>query len=461
LLYAIVDIETTGGYAAANGITEIAIFISDGSRVLREFHSLLNPGYRIPRFIESLTGITNEMVKSEKDFQSIGSELYEILNDKIFVAHNVNFDYSFLKHHLLQCGYYLNCKKLCTVRLSRQIFPGLRGYGLDKICKHAGIEIADRHRAKGDAEATVKLFHVLVENDSNGCLERMLKSTSKEQFLPPNVSAVEIKKIPAQPGVYYFFDKKGKVIYVGKAKNLNRRVNSHFSNNKPNKQKQEFLKKIYHISWQETATELMAFILESVEIKKLWPEQNRSQKRLDPTFGLYSFEDNNGYLRLFIEKKRRNLKALYSFNLLAEGYSLLRKLVNDFSLCPKLCFLQSANITCQSFIEKKCRGGCEQKESAEEYNSRVVQCMRFLESELPTFALVDSGLKMNEQSCILIEKGKFYGMGYLPLEIKVNQIEQLKDRLTPYAENDYIRGMVYQYAERFPAKKVSFSANAN
>lgn len=461
MLYAIVDIETTGGYAAANGITEIAVFISDGSHVIKEFHTLLNPYYRIPRYVESLTGITNEMVETERDFKSIADELYELLCDKIFVAHNVNFDYSFIRHQLQQCGYEINCKKLCTIRLGRKIIPGLKGYGLTKICAHLGVDIEARHRARGDAEATVKLFHLLLERDTNGHVQTMLKQNSKEQFLPPNVTAAEIKKIPSTPGVYYFHDKKGKVIYVGKAKNLGRRVNSHFSNNKANRQKQEFLKKIYHISWKETATELMAFILESIEIKKLWPEQNRSQKRFDQTFGLYSYEDNNGYLRLFIEKKRKNLKPLYSFNLLAEGYSLLRKLVTEFWLCPKLCFLQPANVSCQSLLEKECKGACQQKEPPEEYNGRVLECIQFLESELPTFALVDNGLKINEQSCILIEKGKFYGMGYLPSDISINALGELKERLTPYVGNDYIRGMIYHHAERFPYKKVTINPQAN
>lgn len=458
MLYAIVDIETTGGYAAANGIIEIAVFITDGKKVVNEFHSLVNPYYTIPRFIQSLTGITNEMVESERDFRSISNELYELLHDKVFVAHNVNFDYSFVKHHLQKEGYELNCKKICTIRLGRQIIPGLRGYGLGKICKHLGIEIEDRHRAKGDAAATVQLFHHLLEKDSNGHVQTMLKQGSKEQFLPPNVPADEIKNLPPQPGVYYFHDKKGKVIYVGKAKSLKKRVNSHFSNNKPNRQKQEFLKKIYHVSYQCTATELMAFILESSEIKKLWPEQNRSQKRFDQTYGMYYFEDSNGYLRLCIEKRRKNLKALYTFNLLSEGYSLLRKMVDEFNLCPKLCFLQSANVQCQSLLVKKCKGACEQKETAEEYNKRVLACIHDIETELPTFALIDDGLQQEEQSCILVEKGKFYGMGYLPSDSNFTGVEQLKNYLTPYVENDYIRGIIFKYAARFPYKKVELDS---
>ena len=456
MLYAIVDIETTGGYAAGNGITEIAVFITDGLNVSDKFHTLLNPHYTIPRYVEYLTGITNEMVEFERDFKSIADELYELLYDKVFVAHNVNFDYSFLKHHFQQVGYELNCKKLCTVRLSRKILPGMNGYGLGKITKQLGIEIEGRHRAAGDAAATVKLFHHLLKCDTNGDIQTMLKSNSKEQFLPPNIPSQEIKKLPHHPGVYYFHDKKGKVIYVGKAKNLSKRVNSHFSNNKPNKQKQEFLKKVYHITYIETATELMAFILESIEIKKLWPEQNRSQKRFQHVYGLYSFEDSKGYSRLCIEKKKKNLKALYTFNLLTEGYTLLHKLVSEFNLCPKLCFLQSANIECQSYLENKCKGACEQKEAAEKYNLRVKDCIDYLEKNLPSFALVDEGLEEHGQSCILIEKGKFYGMGYLPADINIYHVDELKNYLVPYVENDYIRGIIFQYAERFPYKKVEF-----
>lgn len=454
MLYAIVDIETTGGYAAANGITEIAVFITDGKNILKQYSTLLNPVYTIPRYVEFLTGITNEMVEFERPFSSIADELYELLADKIFVAHNVNFDYSFVKHHLSQAGLELNCRKLCTVRLGRKILPGLPGYGLGKICKQLDIEIESRHRATGDALATVKLFHHLLTCDTNGHVEAMLKVKSKEQYLPPNISSSKVKKLPTEPGVYYFHDKKGKVIYVGKAKSLSKRVSSHFSNNKPNRQKQEFLKKIYNISYKTTATELMAFILESIEIKKLWPEQNRSQKRFDQSYGLYTFEDMNGYIRLCIEKKKKNIRALYTFNLLTEGHTLLRKLVHQFELCPKLCFLQAENINCQLLEENICKGACERKESVYDYNSRVEACINHLNHELPSFALVDYGLKEEEQSCILIEKGRFFGMGYLPSDINIKTTGDLKSYLTPHAENDYIRGLIFKHVIRYPHKKI-------
>jgi DNA polymerase-3 subunit epsilon len=455
LLYAIVDIETTGGYAAAGGITEIAIRITDGEKIIHRYETLVNPVYTIPRYVESLTGITNAMVEDARHFKMIADELYELLSDKIFVAHNVNFDYSYLKYYFKEAGYDLDCKKLCTIRLGRQILPGYKSYSLGNFCREIGIEIEHRHRAGGDAEATAKLFHHLLQKDTNGHVQNMLKVKSKEQSIPPNLPAKQIRQLPQNPGVYYFHDNKGKVIYVGKAKNLSKRVNSHFANNKPNRQKQEFLRNIHSITYKTTATELMAFILENVEIKKFWPSQNRSLKRFEQAYALYSFEDRNGYLRLAIEKKNKNIKPLYTFNLLGEGHTLLRNLSHQFQLCPKLCFLQHSTIECEGIKDGRCSGSCEHRESPENYNVRVNECILQLNKDLPTFALVDYGLSHEQQSCILMEKGRFYGMGYLPSHINISGIDDLKNYITPYSENDYIRGLVYQHAVKFPHKKIA------
>ncbi len=242
---------------------------------------------------------------------------------------------------------------------------------------------------------------------------------------------------------------------LARLKNLSKRVNSHFANNKPGKQKQEFLRNIYSITYKTCATELMAFILENVEIKKLWPQQNRSLKRFEQAYALYSFEDRNGYMRLAIEKKNKNIKPLYTFNLLVEGHTLLRKLSHQFQLCPKLCFLQQDNIECEGKIDGRCKGSCEQKDSPQEYNRRVDECIKTLHKELPTFALVDYGLHHEEQSCILMEKGRFYGMGYFPSHVSITGVDDLKNYITPYLENDYIRGLVYQHAVKFPHKKIA------
>jgi DNA polymerase-3 subunit epsilon len=245
------------------------------------------------------------------------------------------------------------------------------------------------------------------------------------------------------------------VIYVGKAKNLRNRVRSHFSNNKPNHQKQEFLRTIHSITYQTSGTELMAYLLECIEIKRLWPKYNRSLKRFEQTYGLYVFEDRNGYLRLAIEKRKKNIPPLYTFSLLTEGHNILRKLIKQFGLCPKLCFMQRDEGRCEGINEQYCSGACEQAESALVYNQRLNEAIRSLTENLPSFVLADAGRNGKEQSYILIERGKFYGMGYLDADSIVQNIAELKDRLTPYPENDYMRGLVYQYAARWPQKKIS------
>jgi len=452
-MYAIVDIETTGGYAANNAITEVAIVLHDGNREVRRYETLINPVITIPRYVQALTGITDNMVANAPHFEEIAHTVFEWLQDNIFVAHNVNFDYSFLKHQLKACGFDLDCKKLCTIRLSRKAFPGAPSYGLGNICNHLGIDIPNRHRAGGDADATVMLFERILREDGLTHIRAMLKGNSREQYLPVHLPAQQVESLPQLPGVYYFHDGKGKVIYVGKAKNLRHRVRSHFSNNKPGRQKQEFLRQIHSISHEVTGTELMAFLLECIEIRRLWPAYNRSLKRFEQTYGLYVFEDRNGYLRLALEKKRRQLQPVYTFSLLVEGQNLLWKLMRQWRLCPKLCFVQRGEGSCEGIAQQFCDGACEHKEAPEVYNRRVEEAVTFVISSLPSFTVLDEGRHPEEKSCILVEQGRFYGMGYIPSDSAVYDTSALKEYLTRYPENEYIRGLVYQHVERWPAKK--------
>jgi DNA polymerase III subunit epsilon len=452
-MYAIVDIETTGSYAANNGITELAIVLHDGNKIVDRYETLINPETPIPRYIQALTGIHPGMLTDAPVFSDIAFRVFGLLKEAIFVAHHVNFDYSFVKYQLEQCGFELNTRKLCTVRLSRKVFPGLRGYSLGKLCEDLDIPILNRHRAGGDADATAILFEKILKNDSSGAVARMLHGKSREQYLPPNLPSEQIASLPYTPGVYYFHDQKGKVIYVGKAKNLKNRVCSHFSNNSSGLRKQEFLRNIYSVSWQDCGTELMAFLLECVEIRRFWPAYNSSLKRFEQVYGLYDFEDQSGYRRLTIEKKKQNLPAYYSFNSLAEGWQILNKLVKQFELCPKLCFIQKGNEKCIGLIDKSCKGACDHLESAGDYNERLKIALDSLQEMLPTFMIRDRGRDLTEESCILIENGRFYGMGWLDRNLQIHDLETLKEQLTVYPENDYMRGLVYSFAEKWPGKK--------
>ena len=447
--YAIVDIETTGGYAAANGIIEIAIQVFDGQEVVETFETLVNPGQNIPRYIQAFTGIDNDMVADAPYFEEIAEKVFTLLQSNIFVAHNVNFDHSFIKNHLQAYGYTLNVKKLCTVRLSRQIFPGYPSYSLGNLCHSLGIDLENRHRAGGDAAATVTLFKLLLDNDANGAIASSLQRNSKEQMLPPNVPKAHFEALPALPGIYYFHDQKGKVIYVGKAKNIRQRVNSHFSTNSDSRQRQNFMRHAYAITFQATATELMAAILESTEIKRLWPPFNTSQKKPEDVYGIFVYEDQNGYMRLAIEKKRKNANPIYTFHYKVDGHGVVKKLMKDFNLCPRLCFIQTDNEACTGIVEAYCFGACEKKESPEAYNKRVLEAIASL-TRRPTYLVLDKGLTEKEISCIMVVNGSFFGMGYLPRDFSDTTPDAIKDYIKPYKENSYIRTLLNAHLAKFP-----------
>jgi len=448
-MYAIVDIETTGGHASQFGITEIAVFIHDGNQVVKRFETLINPQHTIPSYITALTGINNAMVASAPVFEEIASDLFEILNGQIFIAHNVNFDYSFIHYHLKVAGYELNVKKLCTVRLGRKVFPGLPSYSLGKLCRILNLPIENRHRAGGDAQATVLLFEHCLANGADKYIGEMLKKKSSEQWLPMNLSKSAIMDLPSRPGVYYFHDEKDTIIYIGKAINIKKRVSSHFTHQDADKKRQQFIRTIFKITYQSCATELEAIVLESAEIKKLWPKHNTSQKKPTQKYALYMYQDGRGYQRLIIDKKKKNIPSLYSFNLLREGWAMLKKIVYQFDLNEKLCFIDKSRFTNQDY---------ENLESASIYNLKIAKMLATLEQQLPTFAVVDNGRNEQEKLCLLIERGCFWGMGYLPSTMQLSSAKEIKNLLVPYQDNDTIRKSIYSFAMQYPHKRVSLQS---
>jgi DNA polymerase-3 subunit epsilon len=453
MLYAVVDIETTGGHASANGITEVAINIHDGNQIVESYTTLINPRQPIPVYITALTGIDDIMLHDAPAFEDVALQIYQLLNDKIFVAHNVNFDYSFLKHHLAAAGYDLQCKKLCTVRLSRKLIPGKSSYSLGKLCTALQIPIQNRHRAAGDADATSILFNLLLDQDQEGVIAEMLKKTSKEQVLPPHLDKASILRLPNQPGVYYFKDSKGKIVYVGKAKDLKKRVTSHFTGNTPNRQRQDFLRTIHHVDHVICGTELMALILEANEIKRLWPENNRAMKRYEHKYDLYVFEDQNGYLRLAIDKHKKNNNPIQSFNSLLEGYNFLNQLVDKYQLCAKLCYLQKIATKCYAHENGQCFGACSGIETVAVYNKKLNAALNDIQKLQPSFALVDEGRKDEEFSCLVVENGKFYGMGYFTDKNYLSDgLAPIKSNLSIYQSNSYILNLILSHAEQHPQK---------
>ena len=299
-MYAIVDIETTGGYAENHRMTEIAIYHHDGMQITDVFQTLINPGRRVPYFITGLTGITTDMVREAPSFSDIAEEIHGWLKDRVFVAHNAHFDYSFLKKEFEDAGIHWSTRKLCTVRLGRKIIPGLDSYSLGRLAESLGIKIPDRHRAAGDAAATAKIFDLLLKRDMEGVIEKALKRNSGETILPPNLSKEEFDRLPAKTGVYYFHDAHGNIIYVGKANNIKKRIAGHFTGDAREWNRSNIRNEIHHISYELTGNELIALILESQEIRKRWPKYNLAQKYRVEEWGIFDYEDQNGYLRLVV-----------------------------------------------------------------------------------------------------------------------------------------------------------------
>ena len=439
--YAVVDIETTGGYASKGAITEIAIIITNGQLVLNRYSTLINPEQEIPYYITRLTGINNAMVASAPTFNEVAATIFNTLNGCIFVAHNVGFDYSFVNYQLKQCGYTLTCKKLCTVRFSKKIFIGLPSYSLGNLCKSLDIPLYDRHRATGDAEATCLLLHKTIQADEHNELDKLLKNKAKERNLPLQVTADNYDELPTGIGVYYFWNSKQKIIYIGKAINIKKRIASHFVGNKTTNQRQEFIRNIAYITYTLCATELMSLVLESTEIKHHWPKYNQAQKQYEQTYALYHYPNQQGYYTLVVDKKKKNLPYLITVKNKIDGLVQLRKLVENYGLCPKYCqvaYMASEDTTCT------CGGACTNVVSSQSYNQLVLQAIASVQNKTASYALIGQGLQATNKSVLVVQQGNCVGLGYIPSTLQFSTYDALLPHLQLVKPNNYINSLVLQ-----------------
>ncbi len=451
--YAIVDIETTGGNASGSRITEIAIVIHDGVRITDRWETLVNPEKEIPLPIFAMTGISNDMVRHAPVFDNIAEKVFELLHERIFVAHNVNFDYSFVRHQLEQAGFKWTARKLCTVRAARKIRPGFASYSLGNLCRNLNIPIINQHRAGGDADATAILFSQLLEWDTEGAMAQMIKKTAQDQRLPPNLPPDHFERLPEKPGVYYFYNSTNKVVYVGKAVNLKKRVGQHFSGHKITPQRQHFLRDIHAISFEVCATELMALLLECSEIKKLWPQYNTALKRFESPFGLYRYEARNGYSYLAVGKTAKFQTCIETFSSEYEAVLQLRNLAEKFGIDHRFCQYGRARLADMTPMTPEAP-----MPDADQHNALVDQALAHLQQDRMSYAIVDKGRSDDERSCIWVEKGHFYGMGYLTDDITVTDLSMLREHVTPYRSNSYMMQVIQSFAQKYP-RKVLYAGN--
>ncbi|MBC9797004.1 exonuclease domain-containing protein [Sinomicrobium weinanense] len=442
-MYAIVDVETTGLGGDANRITEIAIAVHDGNVLLEEFHSLVNPGTHISPYVTGLTGIDNDMVMDAPAFEDIADTIQNLTEDKVFVAHSVNFDYNVIRKEFQRIGQDFRRKKLCTVRLSRQIFPGLRSYSLGRLCRHLDIEIQDRHRAKGDTDATVILFEKLLKNDAKDVFARQLHQRSREFTLPPLLSKEVFDKLPATPGVYYFLDEKGKVIYVGKAINIKKRVLGHFYD-KTSKEI-ALARETAHIDCEETGNELLALIRESTQIKHLFPKYNTAQKRPVKGYGIVCYTDRQGILHLGYNRLRHTPDPLKIYYTTTECISFLEQVCEAYELCPKYTQLQTNVLHCSHYKLKSCKGICRGTEETGTYNKRVKEAINHIQAVQDNFIIVERGRTPEENALIQITGGNYAGYGYISKEETIDSYREFQDFISPQKHNPDIKQIITSY----------------
>jgi DNA polymerase-3 subunit epsilon len=450
-MYAILDIETTGGQFNEEGITEIAIYKFDGHEIVDQFISLVNPEIPIQPFVVKLTGINNAMLQSAPKFFEVAKRIIEMTNDCVVVAHNADFDYRILSTEFRRLGYNFNVKTLCTVELSKKLLPEQPSHSLGKLVRALGIPMADRHRASGDAMATVKLFKMLLDKDLNKEIVKEHIKFEIQKGIAPKLMDI-IESVPSRTGVYYIHNEQGKLVYIGKSRNIKKRINQHFTGTTTKCRKIQ--SDVFTVTYDETGSELIALLKESEEIKINKPMYNRAQRKSIFQFALYAEKDENGYLNLKLQKADGRKKEITSFASLQEAKNALFRITAHYNLCQKYTGLYITKNECFQYKIKECDGACIGIILPEEYNERVQEFIDKNSFESESMILVDRGRNSSEHSAILIENGIYKGYAFYDLNYQITQIDILKNILIPMQNNRDTRNIIQAYIRKSKTIKV-------
>jgi DNA polymerase-3 subunit epsilon len=451
-MYAVIDIETTGGSARLERITEVAVYIHDGEKIVEEYSTLVNPERNIPYFITSLTGITNEMVEDAPKFYEVAKRIVELTEGHVFVAHNARFDYSFIRQEFSMLGYNFKRPMLDTVALSRKLLPGHKSYGLGNLCKDLGITINGRHRAAGDALATVRLLELLIEKDNSlrtGSLIRNRKAAKLHPALDPE----RLKVIPEDPGIYYFHNEQGDIIYIGKSRNLSQRISTHLSNN-TSVREMEMRTMIADITWERTGSELIALLMESAEIKSKKPRFNRAQRRTGFRWGIYSETDEKGYIRFSYRNASDDEVPLALFTSRDRARGKLEQIITGHNLCQKLCGMYETGGACFHHQVGLCRGACIGAEDPKSYNERALMALDEFIFRERNFFIIDHGRDEEERSAVKIINGKYSGFGFFSINDVGFGLTAVHDCIKPAADNRDIQVIIKSYLRNHRVEKI-------
>lgn len=370
-----VDIETTGTSARYNRIIEIGILKYKNNKLVKKYSQLINPETTVDPFIENLTGIRNKDLINAPIFKDIKEDILDILDDSIFVAHNVRFDYGFLKNEFKRNGINFNSKHFCTVKLARILYPNLKKYNLDSIIENFNIECKKRHRAFDDAEVISKFYYLSKRNIKQDSFSQAVSIALKRPTIPVNISIGELDNLPDTSGVYIFYGESGMPIYIGKSINIRNRVLSHFSGDHLSSTDMKISQQIVSIETIQTAGEFGALLLESTLIKKHQPLYNRMLRNSRKMIVVLRDLNTEGYLTIKNEEienikieETENILGVFRTNKQLNDY--LFSISKDYKLCPKLLGIEKCKTKCFYTQINKCLGACINRENPLKYNLR-------------------------------------------------------------------------------------------
>jgi DNA polymerase-3 subunit epsilon len=385
------------------------------------------------------------MLITAPKFYEVAKRIVEITEDCIVVAHNSEFDYRILRTEFSRLGFEFKRKTLCTVELAKEMMPEQESYSLGKLTRALGIPVSDRHRASGDALATVKLFKILLAKDLDKHIIQDAVKAEPTYKMATNLKTI-MEDLPSITGVYYLHDTFGKIIYIGKSKNIKNRVNQHFTSSNPKSKKMQ--NQVAAVTYEATGSELVALLKESAEIKRNKPSFNRAMKRNIFTHALYSFTDENGYLNLKIDSADGRKKAVTTFSNYQSGKQFLFKAVDNFKLCAKLVGLDTTKKSCFKYHIKECEGACIAEESALDYNIRVQEMITNNSYDNQDMVIIDKGRAIDEHSVLLIEDGIFKGLGFYNLNYQITNKKVLESIITPMDNDRDTQHIIQSYLRK-------------
>ena len=443
-MYAIIDVETTGGSPSVDRIIEIAVIVYDGENILQQYSSLVNPRRPIDKYVTQLTGITDAMVKNAPVFEDIQDKILELTEGNIFVAHNVKFDYGMMRSEYKRLATDYVRKQIDTVTLARKVLPGFTSYSLGSLCDSLGIKIENRHRALGDAEATVKLLDIILkQSSSKKYIEIELNHGIDPSILPPNITLGEIEKLPEEPGVFYFRGTQDELLYIDASKNVRKEVIKFFNKAEGQPERQQAYEAITQIDYQATGSELLARLWAYHEIRKTLPSFNKKPRDYKFSHAIFLTTDDEGFKHLKVEKlDHTEGEVALKFQGKGTAVKVLHKIIAE------------GHLGVQFSILKKMTDPEQRENFKKSYNDKIEKAVRKYLYKNSNFFVIGDGRRPDENSVVWVENSVYMGYGYICPELTAITIDNLKTVITPQTDDIEIQKIIRQELRKAKGLKV-------